>query len=264
MKFIQTLLLAAVAATISIGGTPDIALQPDLKTIFDKHGVEGSILIYDAQKETYTGYNLEMIETEYSPASTFKIFNALVSLETGAVKTESDTMRWDGKDKGRPQWNKDHNLRSGMKFSVVWFYRELARRVGEKKMKHHIDLVGYGNKDMSGGIDLFWLTGGLRISSLQQIDFLRRLRSNNLPFSQRSIDIVKNIIIMDSTDTYVMRAKTGWSSHIEPEIGWLVGYIETKGNVYFFSTNIIMTKPEDAAAREAITREVFKKMGILQ
>ena len=264
MKLLYPFLLTAVTAAACLGGTPDIALQPDWKTIFNEHGVEGSILIYDQQKEAYSGYNLEMIETEYSPASTFKIFNSLVALETGAVKTEEDTLRWDGKDKGRPQWNKDHNMRSGIKYSVVWFYQELARRAGPKQMKHYIDIVGYGNKDMSGGIDAFWLTGGLRISSIQQIDFLQRLYANDLPFSQRSIDIVKNIIIVDSTDTYVLRAKTGWSSHIKPEIGWFVGYIETKGNVYFFSTNIIMTRTEDMAAREAITREVLKKMGILQ
>ena len=264
MKLAYALLLFVAAASLAFGESFDIMLRPDFKVIFDEQGVEGSILIYDKQKDEYIGYNLPMIDAQYLPASTFKIFNSLVSLETGAIKTESDTLRWDGKDKGRPQWNKDHNMRSAIKYSVVWFYQELARRVGEKRMKDYIDRVGYGNKDISGGIDRFWLTGGLRISSIEQIAFLRKLEANKLPFSQRTIDIVKDIMILDSTDTYLLRGKTGWSAEGEPEIGWFVGYVEAKGKVYFFSTNIIMTGAKDMAAREAVTRKVLQTLGILK
>ena len=77
-------------------------------------------------------------------------------------------------------------------------------------MKYWLDKVNYGNADTSGGIDKFWLSSELRITPEQQIDFLRRLHDNKLPFSQRSMDIVKKIMIAKDTLGYVVRGKTGW------------------------------------------------------
>ncbi|MBK8854375.1 MAG: class D beta-lactamase [Saprospiraceae bacterium] len=115
---------------------------------------------------------------------------------------------------------------------------KISRRVGGQKMKYWLDKTNYGNADTSGGIDRFWLTGGLRISPEQQIDFLKRLHDKKLPFSLRSTDIVKRIMITRDTLDYVIRAKKGWGGHESKEVGWYVGYIETNGNVYYFSNCI--------------------------
>ena len=101
-------------------------------------------------------------------------------------------------------------------------------------MDYWLDKANYGNADTSGGIDKFWLTGGLRISPEQQIDFLKRLHDNQLPFSQRSMAIVKNIMIAKDTSDYVLRAKTGWSMQGNLDVGLYIGYLETKGKVYYF------------------------------
>ena len=142
---------------------------------------------------------------------------------------------------------------------MVWFYQDLARRIGEERMQHYVDEVGYGNQDISGGIDRFWLDGGLRITSEQQIDVLRRLYHDELPFSQRAMDIVKDILIKEKTHAYVLRAKTGWAG----QTGWLVGYLEQNGNVYFFATTIAIMKSDDTRAREAVTQAVLKHLGLL-
>ena len=69
-------------------------------------------------------------------------------------------------------------------------------------MKYLLDKANYGNADTSGGIDKFWLTGGLRITPEQEIDFLKRLYNNKLPFSQRTMDIVKKIMVFEQTPFY--------------------------------------------------------------
>ena len=145
-----------------------------------------------------------------------------------------------------------NDLKTAFKNSTVWYYQELARRVGGQQMKYWIDKANYGNTDTSGGIDRFWLTGGLRVSPEQQIDFLRRFRDNKLPFSQHSVDIVKNIMITKDTLNYVLRGKTGWGGHGDKDIGWYVGYIETKSQVYYFSNLVQMDSKALNDANRAI------------
>ncbi len=254
-------LIVVILALAGCQTTQDssITLREDFKSFFDAHQVEGSILIYDLREDAFSGYNADRFETAFVPASTYKIFNSLVALETGVIADENEVIPWDGEERIVEAWNQDHTLRSAIKYSAVWFYQELARRIGEERMQHFVDEAGYGNQDISGGIDLFWLTGGLRITSRQQIDVLRRLYHDDLPFSQRAMDIVKDILIKEKTDAYIFRAKTGWQG----QTGWLVGYLEQDDNVYFFATTVAIMKSEDSRAREAVTRDVFKHLGLL-
>ena len=116
-------------------------------------------------------------------------------------------------------------------------------------MKYWLDKANYGNADISGGIDKFWLSGGLRISTEQQIDFLKRLHDNTLPFSQKPMDIVKNIMIAKDTLGYVVRAKTGWGKQDNKDIGWYVGYVEKENKVYYFANCIQTTDSENKDLR---------------
>lgn len=208
-------------------------VRDDFKQFYDEFQVKGSFVLYDPQKEHYIFYNKGQFKVPYSPASTFKICNSLIGLETGVIENENFVIPWDSVVRN-PIWDKDHDLKLAYKNSTVWYYQELARRVGPQQMKYWIDSADYGNKDTSGGIDQFWLTGGLRITPEQQITFLKQLHNNELPFSKRSMDIVKDIMIAKDTLDYVIRAKTGWGGHGNVNIGWYVGYLETKGNVYYF------------------------------
>ena len=131
-------------------------------------------------------------------------------------------------------------------------------------MQKFIDFTGYGNKDIDGGIDLFWLQGDLRITPQQQIDFLIKLHTDSLPFSKRTLDIVKDIMIFEKTDDYILRAKTGWAMRFNPGIGWFVGYVERENDFYFFAMNININKNEDTEARISITKNILKELKIIE
>lgn len=218
-------------------------VRDDFKKYYDQFYVEGSFMLYDSQADEYIFYNKDQLEQTFSPASTFKICNSLIGLETGVIKDANFVIPWDSVVRN-PVWDKDHDLKTAFANSTVWYYQELARRVGGQKMKYWLDKANYGNADTSGGIDQFWLTGGLRISPKQQIDFLKRLHDNQLPFSQRSLDIVKDIMTTKDTLDYVIRAKTGWGGHGKKDVGWFVGYLETNDNVYYFS-NCVQIESEN-------------------
>jgi beta-lactamase class D len=239
--------------------------KPEWKKHFDEFELKGSFVLYDFNNDKYYKYNSERCSERFIPASTFKIMNTLIGLETGVIKDENFSLKWDGVKRDIESHNRDHNLRSAFKYSVVWFYQEVARRIGEKKMQYYIDLTNYGNKDISGGIDLFWLQGGLRISQNEQIEFLKKIYKDDLPFSKRSISILKDIMIMEKTDNYTLRAKTGWAMRAKKNIGWYVGYLEQKGNIYFFALNIESEKPAEkfANARIEISRKILKEFDLL-
>lgn len=235
----------------------------NFKEYFDEYGHTGCFILYDLKNDNYLRYNPERCKQRYIPASTFKIFNSLVGIETGAVKDEYDTIRWDGVDRGWIEWNKDMDMKHAFKYSSVWFYQEIARRVGEGKMQELLNINEYGNMDISGGIDLFWLEGEFRVSPEEQIEFLRKLYLNEVQFSQRTIEIVKNIMIYEKSEHYILSAKTGWGIRFENQVGWFIGYIERDDNVYFFSTNLESEIPEQGfISRIEITKNILTRLGL--
>ena len=236
----------------------------DLKKYFDEYGHEGCLILYDLKKDSYLKYNSKRCAERFIPASTFKTFNSLVGLETGAVKDEFEVFKWDSVKRSYDSWNQDLDMVKAFKYSGVWYYQELARRIGETTMQHYISTNHYGNKDISGGIDMFWLDGGLRISTDEQIEFIKKLYQNELKFSQRSMDIVKQIMIYEETEEYIIRAKTGWALRVEDQVGWFVGYIEKGNDVYFFAINVQSKNPEEGfVSRKDITFKILKELGIL-
>lgn len=244
---------------------PEVEIRDDFKKFYDRYNVTGSFILFDAKAEKYYYYNQEQLSQSYTPASTFKICNSLIGLETGVIKDENFVIKWDSVIRNHPNWNKDNDLKTAFQNSTVWYYQEMARKIGGKRMKYWLDKANYGNADTSRGIDKFWLSSGLTITPHQQIDFLISLNNYQLPFSKRSIDIVKKIMVAKDTLNFVVRAKTGWGNNDNQEIGWYVGYVETHGNVYYFANCIQCSDINSvnfANARIAITYLILDALNI--
>ena len=235
----------------------------DFDSIFAAHQVYGTFVLYDLAENRMYVHNEARADSGFVPASTFKIPNSLICLEEGTISDENEIIPWDGIERMSPSWNQDQNLRTAFKRSAYWFYQILARRVGEERMQYWLDTMQYGNQNMGGGLDQFWLMGDIRISAKEQIAFLKKLQDNSLSFSQRTKDIVRDIMIREKTDEFTLRAKTGWGIPANrPAVGWYVGYLETQETVYFFAMNMHMPGIEDAPKRILITKDVFKVIGI--
>ena len=215
-------------------------IRPDLETYFQ--GFDGAFVLYDLKSDRYTRYNPDGCAERLLPASTFKIMNALIALETGVVPDQDFVIPWDGTDYPIAAWNQDHTLKTAFQNSVVWYYAEIASRVGRERMQYYVDAVGYGNQNI--GDDLFWLDNTLQISPNEQVEFLNRLYQNDLPFSRRSMDIVREIMLLETDSGYRLRGKTGSGQVGDLYVGWFVGYVEEKEHVYFFAIDIKSTDPQ--------------------
>lgn len=221
-------------------------------------------MLYDPKNNTYTLHNKEKSTKRLPPSSSFKIYNSLIGLESGVLKDKNTMFKWDGTKYDIESWNRDHSLASAFSNSVVWYYKMLASQIGEKTMQEYIDKIEYGNKDISGGIDKFWLQSSIKISPMEQVELLRKMYYYELIFTKENIDIVKKIMILSSENGTVFRGKTGSGIKENKYInGWFVGYVEKEGKVYFFATNIEAERDASGQNAKDITVRILKDKGIL-
>ena len=234
------------------------AEDKDLKNIFDKSKINGTLVISSLNSEKNYIYNNSRALTRFIPASTFKIPNTLISLEEGVIKDENEIIKWDGKIRSYDIWNKDQTLQSAISFSCVWCYQKFAKEIGNDKYLDYLKKIHYGNEKTGLDISTFWLEGDIKISAFEQIDFLKRLYKNDLPFNQKNIDITKKILTVENANNYIMKAKSGWSG----KIGWYIGYVETKNDIWFFALNGDISK-EELKYRKQIVMESLKIKNII-
>ncbi|MFN4246890.1 MAG: penicillin-binding transpeptidase domain-containing protein [Flavipsychrobacter sp.] len=259
--------------------------KPEWGKHFEAQGIKnGCFIVREHNHEAVYFYNKERCLQRFTPASTFKIFNSLVALETAVAPDEALVIKWDSIAREVPEWNKDLNMREAFKVSAVPYYQEIARRIGPDLMQHYLDTSNYGNKNMKGGIDQFWLNDSLQISADEQVGFLKRMYFAELPFAERTQRIVKSLMLQEETPAYKLYYKTGWGSNAKNDVMWVVGFAEkiehvkeheksmNKSDVrmypYFFAMNFDVAKNDTTkdwkAIRIDITKAVLKELGAIK
>jgi beta-lactamase class D len=194
--------------------------------------------------------------TRIAPQSTFKIPHAIAALDAGVIADADTLIKYDGREVDFPAWRRDHTLASAMRASVVWYFQEIANRLGPERERAYLDKFEYGNRDSSGGLTTFWLGRSLAISPEEQLRFLQRLYGDALPVQKRAAEIVRRILIQDSgsianalgthpfgrpwPDGTVLSAKTGSGSAGEgTAVRWLVGHVRRGERGWIFVSNVI-------------------------
>lgn len=196
------------------------------------------------------------------PASTFKIINLLIALETGVIKDENEVVKWPGATDTslygyRPDIYKDITVKEAFEVSAGWAFIELAKRIGKERYQHYLKACQYGNVDLSRNDPDFWNFGPFAISPRNQVEFLIKVYEEKLPFSKRNIAILKRVMITETANNTVIRSKTGWTRVDGKDYGWWTGYVEKQGNVFFFATRLVKDRkiinPNFSKCRKQIT-----------
>ncbi len=268
MKFKTIILLLVFASCKSIPNNKKSIKEESkvIQELLNNSGVVGTVLIYDSNKNKYYSNSFNEAKKSAIPASTYKIPHTIIGLETGQLKNEETIFKWDGKKRAFKAWEQDLTLKQGFQKSCVPCYQELARKIGVKRMKNYLNTLNFGRMDCKNKtIDSFWLKGKSKINAFEQIYFLKRLYKQELNISKSTHNIVKNILIIENKEDYVLSGKTGLANNI----GWFVGYLEKEENTFFFATKIspqgtnISTR-KFAALRKFVTIEAFKKLNIIE
>ena len=225
----------------------------------------GAFVLYDDAHQRWLRYHPEECRVRTTPCSTFKVLNSLIALETGVASGPDFSLPWDGTHYPIEPWNHDQTLRSAFSVSCVWYFQALATRIGLERYKQIIPKVGYGNDNLTGGVTQFWLQSSLTISPDEQVEFLRRLHARKLPFSDKTVDTVLDIMTLSRTGQTIFRGKTGTAGDANKDVatlGWFIGSVSTPSGDYFFATRI--TGGENPSGRTArkITESILYTLKI--
>lgn len=239
--------------------------REDLRSHFEDSGHAGGMIVVDHARGEVIVIGSEWVDRDFLPASTFKIPHALIALETGALASAEEVIPWDGTERDIAPWNADHTLATAICESVVPFFQETARRIGRERMQAALDGFAYGNRDISGPIDTFWLDGALRISPREQVAFLERFTSGEVAIAPRNAAAVRAALIREVGAGYVLHAKTGWAARGAPDVGWFVGWVERREGRATFA--LVMERspahPRFLEARVDVARTILADLGIV-
>lgn len=247
--------------------------------------LEGSkrctFVLLSEHKKSLSTINAERANKRLSPFSTFKVANSLIALDTGVVKSAQQPLTFD-KEKypeqawWPPVWKlPSYNLTSAFKYSMVAIYRQMATNIGQTQMQKYLTQFDYGNKNISSGLDDFWLNGSIKISAIEQVNFLQKLYHNKLKVKARSIDILKEVMLVKATDDYKLYAKTGagWiksdTSNENEDAkkvmsGWYIGFVENAQGMHYFAFNFTRDSyAQMKANRVEIAMNHLKAAGII-
>ncbi|SHK96232.1 class D beta-lactamase [Hymenobacter psychrotolerans] len=264
-------LLLSLVCLLLTAATPPAhkIVERNFQPYFDQYNVQGSFLLVEAPTGQVVAYNLARCRQGFLPASTFKIPNTLIGLQTGALPDTATLCKWDGVTREFPQWNQDMSYGRALRVSCVPCYQQLARRIGVEQYRAWLPKLRYGRMAVAPAtLDTFWLDGNSRISQFEQVDFLRRLHAETLPVAARHQRAVKQLLILKKTSEYTLYGKTGWRfrSATNPDNGWLVGWItRADGRTALFALNIEPKGGRAAnnqfmGARRAITESILKEL----
>ncbi len=257
-----------------ISCTPNnVSTDDSIKKYFDEQGLKGCFGIYDNGTGHFTIYNLSRFkDSAYLPASTFKIVNSLIGIETGRIVNEKMVIKWDGVIRKFPNgdaatdWNKDLSMEEAFKVSAVPYYQEVARRIGRDTMQLWLDSLKYGNHIIGTEIDRFWLNNTLKITPDEQMGLVKRLYFNQLPFQKRTQEIVRKVMLRESNANYRLSYKTGLGfTEMGNALGWVVGWIEENQHPYFFVLNLEGSPDSNMIkGRMEILKAILKQQGFFE
>ncbi|GIN84419.1 BlaR1 family beta-lactam sensor/signal transducer [Heyndrickxia sporothermodurans] len=238
------------------------ALYEDFSSYF--HGYNGSFVLYDATKDQYQIYNREMSEQRVSPNSTYKIYSGLFALESNVISPKNNQQIWDGTVYPFEKWNTNQNLSTALGSSVNWYFQRLDHEMGKKQLQSYFHKVKYGNEDLSGNLDNYWMESSLKISPIEQVQLLYALDENTLGFKEENIRAVKKAILIDEQKQGQLYGKTGTGTINGKDVnGWFVGFVKKGSHTYYFSINI-QNKNGKAGGKKAanIARKILHQKQI--
>ena len=240
----------------------DQIIKSSIEELFNEAQVQATFVTFDGQYLKQYGNAVDRSQTEYIPASTFKVLNALIALEHDKSST-AEVFQWDGKPRTFKAWEKDLTLASAMQASAVPVYQTVARRIGLSVMQQEIKRIKFGNQNIDQKVDNFWLVGPLKITPEQEAKFIYNLATEKLAFKAQVQKDVKAMLLMENRGQNKLYAKSGWGMDVEPQVGWFTGWVEqANGKVTAFSLNLEMQSNADIGQRKELTLDVLDKLGL--
>lgn len=226
------LLFAAPAFSAECKSTHVIDLEKFSSVIGDR---KVAFIARDLKSDACWLTNKDKINERFSPWSTFKIPHFLIALETGALSSADDAIRWNpatrpAEDYWPETWARDQTLGSAFKHSAAWAFQELVPKIGVSNYQRWLKRFSYGNRALADGQDDFWLRRPLLISPQEQVDFLACLAISGCGVAPAYVKALEAVAMDGENTGFILYGKTGAGPEKSGDFkgkfqGWYVGYI---------------------------------------
>lgn len=217
-------------------------------------------------------------DSRFSPVSSFKLALAVMGFDSGILKGPHDPV-WRLKPEysasKREQAYQQVDPALWEKASIVWFSQQLTTRLGKAGFADYVKKFDYGNMNVSGdrgrdnGLTHAWLMSSLRISPDEQVGFLHRLLTHELPVSDQAVELTRaTIATYPAADGWIVHGKSGsgWlegkDGKIDPSRpqGWFIGWAENGKRTVVFARFLAEAKASDipggTKARETFLADI--------
>lgn len=240
--YVKRLMIIVLSALFTLLSAKDSKINKAINQTMNNF--KGACVFINCDTKKMSVFNTKQSETRVAPCSSFKIWNTLIGLECGLVDSVNERFyTWDGKKRFLDVWNQDQTLKEAFQRSCVPAYQNLAQKIGSQRMQKWIDTIGYGDRDISSGIDIFWLPRegkkSILISPKEQATLIMSLVNNELPFQKKSLNVLRGIMLIEETANGSFYGKTGSGMDVDGDpkndYGWFVGYVKGKNDVYSFA-----------------------------
>ncbi|HUQ64656.1 MAG TPA: penicillin-binding transpeptidase domain-containing protein [Flavitalea sp.] len=269
MPKLLVMVLSTVLYSCSVNNTKE---DDSLAKYFDANHLQGTFALFNNGTGEFTVYNMDRYrDSVYLPASTFKIVNSLIGIETGIVKDSATVIPWDGITRKIAEWNRDLNMHDAFTYSCVPWFQELARRIGRDTMQHWLDTLGYaqlhGKPVITNNLDTFWLDNSIKVTADEQLGLVKKLYFGQLPFQSRSQRMVKNMMLREDNANYKLSYKTGLGiTEKKHALGWIIGWIEENRHPFFFVLQLESSDPDYnmSEVRLKMLKDILHQYGFME
>ena len=231
--------------------------RDDLASLFEDAGVDGTFVLYDVRAGSAVVVGVEQARERAVPASTFKLPNTLISLETGVVSDIDEVVS--------PEGEEEASLREALPTTDVSVHHEVAHRIGYDRMSTWVDRFDYGNRQVGqdGELGRFWVEGPLEISAVEQATFLAALARAELPVEVEHQEALQELVAMEEGSGYRLFGRTGLGAQAEPAPGWWVGWVESDQDLHTFALRLNVEQDGDVELRESLGRDFLVELDVL-
>lgn len=234
--------------TLGVGASEAQGSGPDFGAAFGRAfaGVDACVVLRDVAPGAQPAVSDKTAcEARLPPCAVFEIAANVIALDRGLMPDADALIRREPAPppapSGEPQPETGVNLRNAFRRPVPWVYEEIARRIGPEAFGRALQALRYGNADASSWpVERMWLgegAAGLRISAVEQVDFLARLKRGELPTSAESQARTVEVIPYDRLPDGLVAWKSGQCGPAQgPKVAWAVGWVDRGRRSTIFTT----------------------------
>ena len=194
-----------------------------------------------------------------TPASIFNIAVSLMGFDAGILQdTHAPALPFKaGYIDWQPSWRATTDPTSWIRNSTVWYAQQVTSRLGERRVQDYVGRFDYGNQNLTGGVDIAWISSSLQVSPREQVAFLRKVAHRELPVSAHAFDMTAQLLRLPTlADGWQVYGKTGTASGKSPDgnedtgraLGWFVGWATKDGRTVVFARQNLGPRHPDRAA----------------